>query len=126
MSKYSSRVKRLINRYVTKWKQKLYLGSWSIDVEYGFYSEEDPTRVAETETKFGYMLARITFFLTAIESREMSDAKVEQWVVHEMVHILLAGHQHFMRDGHEATLGLMERETQLVTYALIGLDRGSI
>lgn len=114
---------KIIKGLVTKWKELLYLGVWEIDIDYNFINEDNPLVIADTEARFEYLKARVTFYMSAIEARDMGEDELEKWVVHELVHIALAGTQSIIKnEGHWAN-GVMERENQLLTYALIGLER---
>jgi hypothetical protein len=118
--------KKLANKitaYIKKWRQILYINSWQIDTEFMYYDDDNSRTIAKTEANYRYLKAVITFYLSAIEARDLSDTELEEYVLHEMVHILLAGHQDFMKHGDDYMVGTMERETQLTTYALLFLDR---
>jgi hypothetical protein len=115
--------RKRINALIKKWRAILYINSWQIDIVFKYYDDEDGRKIAETEANYRYLKATITFYLSAIESRNLSDNDLEEFVVHEMVHILLAGHQDMLKNGDNYMVGTMERETQLTTYALLLLDR---
>jgi hypothetical protein len=115
-----------INRLVKKWRSILYLDSWRIDTMFKYYDDSAGQNIAETDADYRYLKATITFYLSAIEARGIDDSGLEEFVVHEMVHVLLAAHQEILKRGDDYMVGAMERETQLVTYALLDLDRNKI
>lgn len=114
--------KSKIRMFVKKWVKLLQLGSWTIDVVFETYCEENPMCLAETVSDWKYLVARITFYTTAIDDRRMSDYDLEFYVVHEMVHIALCATQAWHKEQGEYAMGVMERETQLLAQSLMSIS----
>lgn len=81
-----------IKNYIQRWAGPAGFGWWSIEV--GFdpnTNQEDPQIIASTETLWEYRDAKIVFHLPICST--LTEKELEEAVVHEFCHILVASVQ---------------------------------
>lgn len=117
--KYEATKKR-IRKFVDKWSKPMGLGWFKIDVTYDRNCSRDGSHTqAETDmSAWRYHEFTITFYITDV--MELSDEELENTVVHELVHCLLAPISCNMREtdtNSDYRRDIMEFNTQLVVKA---------
>jgi hypothetical protein len=81
--------KKRVQKYINKWFQAMGLGWFRVDMVWERERDlEVPDTAAKTLTKWQYRTANITWFLPA--TKDCNDEFLENVVVHEFVHILVA------------------------------------
>lgn len=79
--------RRRVRKLWDKWFRPIGMGWWQVDLSWAREREEDePATAGMTTTNWQYRTAHVTFYLPA--TMELDDEKLEEVVVHELVHIL--------------------------------------
>lgn len=108
-----SKKQKLFSSLVEEWTHKTWLGWWNIKVafhnslEFARHTDEcdDPeTLLATCESDWRYMTAAIHVNVDLLE--EQDEADIEEYVVHELMHIIL-------REMHEQD---MDHEERVATF----------
>lgn len=105
--------------FVEKWKADLWLGHWSIDTVLEWNGIHSATSahghvLGECDADWRYLSAKLRFNLP--ELSVLSDEKIEEVVVHELLHV----HLNEMR---EQGLPHEERVCSLLTQVMLFLSR---
>lgn len=81
--------KSRLERYLKKWHPLMQMGWYNLSYEYvRGYSDEDITICALTKSYWTYRRATIIWYMQKLS--ELSDEELEDIVVHEFTHIVLA------------------------------------
>lgn len=96
LSQSDRRTIRLIRRYLKKWRDAGF-GWWKIDVNYD-YDRDERNRdcAARCKVNWEYRDVSLTFFLPAL--RGSADEEIENCVLHELCHILVAPLEDYSSD----------------------------
>lgn len=79
--------RRRVRKLWDKWFRPIGMGWWQVDLSWARERDEDePATAGLTTTNWQYRTAHVTFFLPS--TAELNDEKLEEVVVHELVHIL--------------------------------------
>jgi len=110
-----------IQRVFDYWRYRLWLGPWSITLHYEWngidQSRRDLSILATCSARWMYLEADITFDMPLISC--VSDQKLEEIVVHEMIHILV-------NEMRERGIDHEERVVTLLTNAFLTVKKGVI
>lgn len=107
--------KARVKRFWDKWFTTLGLGWWVVDLYWErSRDEEHPSQLGETSSKWQYRSAAVTFNLPEIAT--VDDDRLEECVVHEMVHILVNGIQDIRYD----------QSTEITEYTVTTVARAII
>lgn len=79
-----SRVEKLIE----KWFKPIGMGWWQVYIDYNRGYSDELTTIAITNCNWQYRTGHIEFFLPVCQ--ELNDEKLEEAIVHEFCHILVA------------------------------------
>lgn len=79
--------RKRIRKYLDKWVPWLYTNSSKLNIEYVDAKDEDGS-IAKTWAKWEYRDAIIEFYLP--ECQKCNDKDLENTVVHEIIHVILA------------------------------------
>lgn len=89
--------KARVKKFWGKWFNTLGLHWWGIDLYWQRERNEDePSELGHTSSNWQYRTAAVTFNIPVVA--EINDDKLEEAVVHEMTHILVAPIQDFRDD----------------------------
>ncbi len=84
---------KLISKYVRKWRDKLFLGLWKIDmrvvdhIEGSGRNDESWCVAATTDSNWKYLQADLQFSHYLLSEKE--EKQIERIVIHELLHVLL-------------------------------------
>ena len=108
-------IKRRVEELTTHWEGRLGIERFA-KVRHVFVEDhhEDPDQVADTEILWQYRSAKITFYLPPLST--LQDDTLEESVVHEYVHILVAAMEQHVGNGCEEQV---EYAVENVTQALL-------
>lgn len=108
--------KRRIEKYLKKWFRVMGLGWFMVDMIWTRERDSTPNVAARTTSSWQYRTADIEWFLPVFINQ--SDDKVEQTVVHELVHVLLSG-LFQNSDDNNSVAQINEYTTELVSAAIM-------
>lgn len=110
--------KQRLERYLKKWHPLLQMGFFQLKYQYirGLCTDDSQT-CAVTNTHWVYRRAHITWFIEKLAS--LSDAELEDIVVHEFCHVLLAP---VTQDQPEEWHEQVEFTTQTMAMLLINVQ----
>lgn len=90
--------KKRVESLIRKWFKPIGMGWWQVDFHYERErSEQDSTTIGMTTSNWQYRTGDITFFLPTCA--EIEDHKLEEAIVHELTHILVAPLQDVSSDA---------------------------
>lgn len=117
------RIQAKLARSTREWMTRLGLNHWRVDVEYvrgtlpGCSNDEDRQVLGDSTYDWRYLIARIRWNVPAALGYD--DARIEECVVHELAHILLAP---VHREGN-AHPSVLERNVSEITSAILRVHR---
>lgn len=107
--------KKRVKRIIGKWFNPIGMGWWQIDMYWlRAKKEEDADCLADTTCNWQYRTAAISFYLPICAT--IDDSKLEEAIVHELSHILVAPIQNF---NDELSRDITEHTVTTVARALI-------
>lgn len=115
MTAQMAEVRERIRNIVTRWITPMGLNWWDVEVKFVYQAplaDSSFLTIARADVEWEYKLASITFYVP--EMVDMEDKELEEIVVHEMVHILVAPIQ--QDDGNQQ---MTEFGITLLTDALL-------
>jgi len=113
------KLKARIDKILKKWVEVAGFRWWKIDIVYTFDRSDSSRNVlGTTDTLWAYRSATIEFFLAAIFEQKYTDEQLEDFIVHELSHILVAS---LVSD--ESDRDKMEYATECVARALLFTKR---
>lgn len=114
-----AKTKRKVEKYLDKWRDAMGLGWYHIHITWDRSYAEKRSCVGETNmNRWQYREADIIFYLPRIA--EEDDKTIEQIVVHELCHVLLAPISVNMENLNDAyQVQVNELATEMVTKALV-------
>lgn len=82
-------LKKIVNKYLKKWKSNLFLGMWTINFNIRSYLSDDGSHstAATCDASWKYFTATIDFSLEQME--DLSEDEIEKIVIHELLHIVV-------------------------------------
>lgn len=89
-----ARTKARINRLFDKWRTRLGLNQWRLDVVWEWNGLQDTDAVASSKASWAYMLGTLTFDLPACTGLDVE--QLEEVVIHELLHLVV----NEMREDH--------------------------
>jgi hypothetical protein len=118
-------VETTIARLAPVWQKRIGLAHFDIthvflDSYYGDDGEEDFKVTAVTESRWQYLQAKIKWYLPSAVRHDA--ARLEEILVHELCHVLLAPEQTHMKARHSEHL---ELATEMVARAVLAGWKGT-
>lgn len=111
-------IKSTIERIYKHWHDQTGFGWWKVDLTYvRGEKENNADTAAETQTSWNYRSAHITFYLGVM--RGMPFDEIENTVVHELCHILVAPMHQANDDQSEEQRQIMEFTTTCIANAMV-------